>query len=99
MLRCVADKILSHSTALSIEDGRHPTVEHALKLQGRPFIANSLEMSHPSSFVHCLTGPVSFPFSLLYRKSLSHKKLHLEYGRKVNLLEIDGNHRYTRSVR
>lgn len=50
-----------YRTSLVIEDGRHPTVEHSLKLDGRPFTTNSLCFSHPDAFVHCLTGPVSSP--------------------------------------
>lgn len=45
-------------TSLTIVAGRHPTVQHALKMKGRPFITNSVHFSHPDAFVHCLTGPV-----------------------------------------
>lgn len=45
------------STSLDIVAGRHPTVEHSLRLQGRAFTPNSVHFSHPSSFVHVLTGP------------------------------------------
>lgn len=44
-------------TSLTIVDGRHPTVEHSLKMQGRPFTSNSVHFSHPGAYIHCLTGP------------------------------------------
>ncbi|KAM0752726.1 hypothetical protein T439DRAFT_311397 [Meredithblackwellia eburnea MCA 4105] len=49
--------VLNNSTELNIIGGRHPSVQHALKLKGRPFVSNSINFSPPNSFVHCITGP------------------------------------------
>lgn len=47
---------LDHSTAFTIEDGRHPVVEAALKSSGQPFIANDCALE-PASRLWLLTGP------------------------------------------
>jgi DNA mismatch repair protein MutS len=47
---------LDHSTSFSIEGGRHPVVEAALKSSGQPFIANDCALE-PQSRLWLLTGP------------------------------------------
>lgn len=47
---------LDHSTSFSIEGGRHPVVEAALKSSGQPFIANDCALE-PASRLWLLTGP------------------------------------------
>lgn len=47
---------LDTSTAFTIEGGRHPVVESALKSSGQPFIANDCALE-PQSRLWLLTGP------------------------------------------
>lgn len=47
---------LDKSTAFTIEGGRHPVVEAALKSSGQPFIANDCALE-PQSRLWLLTGP------------------------------------------
>ncbi|KAK4052465.1 hypothetical protein OIV83_002267 [Microbotryomycetes sp. JL201] len=49
--------VVDSRSTLSIEGGRHLTVERALAGQGRSFTPNNVHFQHPDAFVHILTGP------------------------------------------
>jgi DNA mismatch repair protein MutS len=50
---------MDNSRALEIKGGRHPVVEHALRSQGEPFIANDCDLSvaDKRAAIWLLTGP------------------------------------------
>ena len=49
---------MDSSRALDIKGGRHPVVEHSLKAQGAPFIANDCDLSaDQTAAIWLLTGP------------------------------------------
>jgi len=49
---------IDSSRTLDIKAGRHPVVEHALKAQGAPFVANDCDLSaDQSAAIWLLTGP------------------------------------------
>jgi DNA mismatch repair protein MutS len=47
------------STDIHIVNGRHPAVEHGQLINGLPYTANSIHLSHGpgGAFVHLITGP------------------------------------------
>jgi DNA mismatch repair protein MutS len=50
--------ILDASRNFVIEAGRHPVVEHALKREGAPFVANDCDLTATTgAAIWCLTGP------------------------------------------
>lgn len=48
---------ITDGRSFAIKEGRHPVVEHALRRDGQPFVANDCDLSEGAKRIWLLTGP------------------------------------------